>query len=44
MTDGLGTTAYTFLPLGQSGGGQLYVMDGPLGNDALRYTFRKMPA
>lgn len=39
MTDGLGTTAYTFLPLGQSGGGQLYVMDGPLGNDALRYTF-----
>jgi hypothetical protein len=39
MTDGLGTTAYAYLPFGQPGGGQLSVVDGPLANDALRYTF-----
>jgi YD repeat-containing protein len=39
MTDGLGTTALSYHPFGQVGGGQLRVLDGPLVDDALRYSF-----
>jgi RHS repeat-associated protein len=39
MTDGLGTTALSYHSFGQVGGGQLSVLDGPLGDDALRYSF-----
>lgn len=39
MTDGLGSTSFSYVPFGQPGGGSLNVLDGPLANDALRYTF-----
>jgi hypothetical protein len=39
MTDGIGLTTYTYHPPGQSGGGQVASVDGPLATDTVTYAY-----
>jgi len=39
MTDGTGTTAYTYHPAGALGAGQVATVDGPLPDDTIAYTY-----
>jgi YD repeat-containing protein len=39
MTDGTGTTAYTYHPARGLGAGQIASVDGPLANDTITYTY-----
>ncbi len=39
MTDGTGTTSYTYHPAGQPRRGQVATVDGPLTNDIISYTY-----
>jgi YD repeat-containing protein len=39
MTDGTGTTAYTYHPAGALGAGQVASVDGPLANDTIAYMY-----
>ncbi len=45
MTDGIGTTTYTHYPITGSvllGAGQLHLIDGPLANDTITYTYDEL--
>ncbi len=39
MTDGTGTTNYSYCPVGVLGAGRLQAVDGPLSNDTVTYTY-----
>lgn len=42
MTDGTGTTSYTYHPVGVMGAGSLANIDGPLTNDAITYAYDEL--
>ncbi len=39
MSDGFGTTTYSYVPFGSLGAGPLASVDGPISNDTISYTF-----
>jgi hypothetical protein len=39
MTDGTGTTSYTYYDVGNLGANQVHTVDGPLSNDTVTYTY-----
>lgn len=42
MTDGIGTTAYTYRPVGQLGAGAVGTVDGPLTADTISYGYDEL--
>jgi hypothetical protein len=42
MTDGTGTTSYTYHPVGVLGAGRVKDVDGPLSNDTISYTYDEL--
>lgn len=42
MTDAEGATAYSYVPAGTNGAGQVASIDGPLANDTISYTYNEM--
>jgi RHS repeat-associated protein len=42
MTDGNGTTTYTYVPMGQLGAGAAATVDGPLANDTITYGYDEL--
>jgi YD repeat-containing protein len=42
MVDGIGTTSYTYHPVGQLGAGQVAGVDGPLGADTITYGYDQL--
>jgi RHS repeat-associated protein len=42
MTDGTGSTAYTYYPTGVLGAGRLQSVDGPLDNDTIEYGYDQL--
>jgi RHS repeat-associated protein len=42
MTDGIGTSAYSYIAVGTLGAGQRATVDGPLANDTISYTYDEL--
>jgi YD repeat-containing protein len=42
MVDGIGTTLYTYHPVGQPGATKVATVDGPLANDTIAYTYDEL--
>jgi RHS repeat-associated protein len=42
MVDGIGTTSYTYRPMGKLGAGAVETVDGPLTNDTLTYGYDEL--